>query len=258
MREMGPTPGKNPKMVGERPAENDSRFPCWMNSPPVKRLRSMKGPLVLFRIPTLGCSFHVAGNSIGKLMPVSQSISVEKSSPKIRVKVFVVSLGSTNVSTLRRFDRLSVTRKLLRRFQRPIRRGVLRLKLVVRVSKKRESSWGMPSMGGRAIVPAGAFSLRFTTNENDGDQVMLEPMLIGTGVRLRFGSVCVICSSLICWVRLPPMLMVPQSCTFEKLMVLRNCPTCKKGSTEFSRMTRVLVAKSTLALSRVRWSNCCW
>src|SRR5262245_28023023 len=35
IRLNGPNPGKNPKNVGDMPAENWSRFPCWTQSPPV-------------------------------------------------------------------------------------------------------------------------------------------------------------------------------------------------------------------------------
>ena len=153
---------------------------------------------------------------------MSQSTRVEKSSPYTRVSVCVGSFGSATVRVLRPSINTSVTRKLLRKFHRPRRIGVPRLNVVVRLSEKSESSCGIPSMGGNGIVPAGELSVWFTTNENCGDQVMSEPILMGMGVRLIFGNVCVIRSLLISWLRLPPMDKVPQSSRLEKLMELRN------------------------------------
>src|SRR5882762_11142979 len=85
----------------------------------------MKGPpLVVFKIPTLGCSFQVPEKNDGRLMLVFQSTRVSKVSPKTTRRTPPVLSGRSN-SWLRPWTRTSLTLMLFPQFQRPMRSGVL-------------------------------------------------------------------------------------------------------------------------------------
>ena len=67
-----PMPPKNAKKVGEIDAPNCSRLPWIRKFPPVRALRTAKGYCrELSVMPTLGVSFQVEANRMGRLMPVS-------------------------------------------------------------------------------------------------------------------------------------------------------------------------------------------
>src|SRR3954470_1204064 len=87
MRLASPKPGKKAKSVGDAVAEKRNRFPCVTKEPPVFRFLIAKSPLVVFAMPRAGCSFHEPRKSTGRLMPVFQSIPVEKSPRKVLVTV---------------------------------------------------------------------------------------------------------------------------------------------------------------------------
>ena len=111
----------------------------------------MKGPpLVVFKIPTLGCSFQVPEKNDGRLMLVFQSTRVSNVSPKRTRRTPPVLSGSAN--SWRPWTRTSVTVTLFPQFQRPMRSGVLMDTLVLRLSlKSRRVSGTVLSPGTRSV-----------------------------------------------------------------------------------------------------------
>src|ERR1041385_8115049 len=92
-RANGPMPPRKPKNVGARPRLKLSRFPCCTKRPPVNEFRTANGPGPVFAIPTLGLSFQLERNMIGRPIAVLQSTEVLK--PPRRYWVTVIdSLGS--------------------------------------------------------------------------------------------------------------------------------------------------------------------
>src|SRR5882762_8217221 len=95
----------------------------------------MKGPaLVVFRIPTLGCSFQVLGKNDGRLMLVFQSTRVSNVSPYRTCRIAPVVSGRSYA--WRPWTLTSVTLMLFPQFHRPTRSGVLRFMVVRRLSLK--------------------------------------------------------------------------------------------------------------------------
>ncbi len=122
----------------------------------MKRLRRRNAPPVTLRIPTVGWSFQVEGKSVGRLIPVFQSSSVRKSSLKYS-KVVSAGLSGSTITTgaCGRWLRKSVTWRVFRQFQRPIRRGVARLSDVLRLSERSVSACSTPPMGGSSTTTPG-------------------------------------------------------------------------------------------------------
>src|SRR3954471_15148761 len=99
----------------------------------------MNGPDVELATPTAGCSFHDPRKRTGRLMPVSQSIPVEKSPLKIRVTSSeslgsgVLGSGTLNRTESRPVLRSSLTLREFCQLKAPIRSGVSKLRAVTRL-----------------------------------------------------------------------------------------------------------------------------
>src|SRR5512135_2226017 len=93
IRETGPKPGKKPNSVGEADIPNVRRFPCTTNAPSVWAFRTAKAPEVALVMPSVGVSFQLLRASRGRLIPVSQLISVENLLASTWLKV-TESVGS--------------------------------------------------------------------------------------------------------------------------------------------------------------------
>src|SRR5262249_35534852 len=137
-------------------------------------------------------------------------------------------------------------------FHRPIRMGVAARMLKVLLLTKTVSWRGKPFTGGDATKPPFWWDVLSDERLSDGDQVMASEMLMGTGVTLRLGKALVITPLVRSWLRDPPSENAPQPNCLLKLRVLRRFAVDRKGSTVLRCTTRALLAKSTLAVSRVR------
>src|SRR5216117_2457731 len=134
MRASGPTPGKNPKKVGDRPALNWSRLPWRTNRPPVNGFLIMKGPAeVWFTIAIPGWTFQVPVKSDGRLIPVCQSTLVSKVLAYSTRRWPPGAVESGITSSWRALLMASFTWKLFDQFQGPIRSGVW--KLIVEIGR---------------------------------------------------------------------------------------------------------------------------
>src|ERR1051325_9237266 len=132
-RANGPMPPRKPKNVGARPRLKLSRFPCCTKRPPVN------GPGPVFAIPTLGLSFQLERNMIGRPIAVLQSTEVLKPPRRYWVTVIeslgsgVSGLGARNDVWNRPVESPSTIRIELLQVNVPNRSGVWSEKVDIRV-----------------------------------------------------------------------------------------------------------------------------
>src|SRR6266849_1641431 len=168
----------------------------------------MNGPCdVWFTIAMAGCSFQVPVKNEGRLIPVCQLMAVLNvwSNSTRRSPPGTVESGMS--TSCRALLMLSATSNVLDQFQGPMRSGVWKLKVVVRLSKNRVSN----APPGRTTADCCWWKAGRLVNEKPGDQVMDGVMLIGDGARLTVGMVWDTRPFPTSWLRLPPTLNVPQS-----------------------------------------------
>src|SRR3990172_4923898 len=184
MRCSGPTPGKNPKKVGDALSVKASRFPWRTKRPPVNWFRMANGPaVVVFTICTPGWSFHEPVRSDGRLIPVCHSTEVWKVSPYKTRRRPPGAVESAITNSWRALDTRSLTWKLFPQFHRPTRSGVWRARSVCLVSAN--TSRVSPGTSSPAWA---AWKGCWLLNENPGDHVMDCVILTGDGVRLTRGK----------------------------------------------------------------------
>src|SRR4029077_6593817 len=132
----------------------------------------------------LGCSFQVLAKNDGRLMLVCQSTCVSNVSPN-KVRRMHPQVVSVTGNSWRPWVRTSLTEIEFAQFQRPMRSGVLRLIVVLRLSLNRWSvSTGSESCPGISSVPLATWNCWRFWYENPGDQVIHGVMLTAAGVRL--------------------------------------------------------------------------
>ena len=121
--------------MGATDSPNWRRLPCRIHWPSVRAFRTAKLPLVVFVMPTLGVTFQLLRNRIGRLIPVSQSNPLPNPEAATRRTVTeslgsgVVSSGIRTCSSRRPVDALSMRRTELVHWNPPIRSGVFIEKL---------------------------------------------------------------------------------------------------------------------------------
>src|SRR4026209_486302 len=147
-------------------------------------------------MPTAGWSFQEPRNRMGRLIPVSQSMPVEKSPRKVRVTV-IESVGSgvlgssiRNRTESRPVLVSSVTRTAFCQLNAPKRNGVSRLNAVCRLFPVWSTVSTIPPGRIWMIGSNGVLELVLLVKLRPGDQVMLEPRLIDAGEIVRAGSSC--------------------------------------------------------------------
>src|SRR5207249_7123493 len=198
----------------------------------------MTGPAdVWFTIAMPGWSFQVPVNSEGRLMEVCQLTAVlnvwSKSTRRSPPGAVVSGMSNSRRALLM----LSVTSKVLLQFQGPMRRGVCKPRVETRLSANSVSK-----------APPGTSTGGWTwwndcglENENPGDHAMDGVMLMGDGARLTDGMVGETRPLPTSCRRLPPMLRVPQSNCFVKLICEVRLAVARNGLTVLVSMTWVLL-----------------
>ncbi len=210
-------PGKNAKRVGVELTPMRNRFPCCTQAPPVFRLRSANGPLVVLEMPSDGWSFHEPRKRIGRLMPVSQSSVLWKSPGEdpaapgsSRSGRGVDGSSTRNVTESRPSLVSSVAWIEFCQLNEPNRTGVSKLSAVTRVPASSAMVsiappgriWKSESRSGLEVV--------LLVRLRPGDQVMSAPSASGTGETVSAGSSCWTPPSVMSCRRLPPRVSVPQ------------------------------------------------
>ena len=221
IRLRGPRPGKKPNSVGDAVAPKRKRLPWRTKLPLVARFRMANGPLVLLPTPTTGWSFHDPRNNTGRLIPVSQSIELEKSPRNVcRTRTLSVGSGVAGLSawketTCAPVDRLSFACTEFCQLNPPNRIGVSKLNAVTRWLASSARVSNAPPGSARSRVSASGFLVVLLVKLSPGDQEMSEPRAMGTGESVTAGSSCCTLPSVRLCRRLPPSVRVPQENRLE-------------------------------------------
>src|ERR1041384_797007 len=246
-RANGPMPPRKPKNGGPRPRLKLSRFPCCTKRPPVNEFRTANGPGPVFAIPTLGLSFQLERNMIGRPIAVLQSTEVLKPPRRYWVTVIeslgsgVSGLGARNEVWNRPVESPSTIRIELLQVNVPNRSGVWSEKVEIRVFPTCEVVSTAPPTPGTRSGARGVWNPIWLVKERFGDQVSQLATSSSLGLRVSEGSSMVPLPSVMLSWRLPPMSRLPQRYRLVKRAWLVICWVEVTGSTEFRSTTDGLV-----------------